>query len=67
MTDHSRPGQPAVTRRNLLRLGAAALPAAALLARVRPAAKAAPAAPRQAAPQRPQPPLPGTTRPVYFC
>ena len=61
---HATPQEADVTRRNMLRFGAAALPAAALLARVRPVPKAAP---RQAAPQRPQPPLPGAERPVYFC
>ena len=63
MTDPSQPAQPAVTRRNLLRLGATALPAA-LMARVRPIPKAAR---RQTAPQHPQPPLPAAERPVYFC
>jgi hypothetical protein len=43
MTD-SHPGRPAVTRRNLLRLGSAAIPAAALLGRgTTPAQAAAPA------------------------
>jgi hypothetical protein len=65
MTDHSQPAAgPAVTRRNLLRLGAAALPAVALLARVRPEPKAAR---HQAAAQRPQSAPPAATRPVYFC
>jgi hypothetical protein len=36
MTD-PRPERPAVTRRNLLRLGGAVIPAAALLGRRRPA------------------------------
>ena len=42
MTD-ARPGRPAVTRRNVLRLGGAAIPAAALLGRDSPPAQAAPA------------------------
>ena len=39
----ARPGRPGITRRNVLRLGGAAIPAAALLSRAATPAQAAPA------------------------
>jgi RND superfamily putative drug exporter len=64
--EYSPGPEPDAARRNLLRFGAA-LPAAALLARSTPEAKAAPRAPQPPAPSHPQTPRLAATRPVYFC
>jgi hypothetical protein len=61
MTD-ARTARPAITRGNLLRLGGAAIPAAALLVRDTIPAEAARPAPRQTPAADPQAPVP--ERPV---